>query len=100
MNDKKNSEYRILLSELQETLSDKTETAISARSELRDAVCRYVDAEQARGTSLAIIITCVKEILAKAESESGHATSELAWQLVDWCRQFHGKHVAAAGEVS
>lgn len=67
MKDTTHAEYQILLTQLRDTLSDRTETAISARIELRDAVCRYVDAEQTRGTPL---------------------------------RQFHGKHVATAAEVS
>ena len=100
MKDKSHAEYQVLLTELEETLSDRTETAIAARIELRDAVCRYVDAEQTRGTTLAIIISCVREILAKAEARAGNTSTELAQQLVDWCRQFHGKFIATAAQVS
>lgn len=100
MKDKSKTEYEVLRVELQEALTAKTEVAIAARKELRDAVCRYVDAEQSRGTSLALIITTVKNILTKAERNSGHATDELAQQLIDWCRQFHGKRIALLGETS
>lgn len=99
MKDKSKAASGILRSELQEVLTHRTETAIAARIDLRDAVCRYVDAEQSRGTSLAIIIGTVKSILAEAEEESVHATDELAQQLVDWCRQFHGKHLAMLEET-
>lgn len=100
MKDKSNSEFEALRVELQEVLTAKTEMAIVARKELRDAVCRYVDAEQSRGTSLTLIILTVKDILAKAERESTHGTDELAQQLIDWCEQFHGKRIALVGETS
>ncbi len=100
MQDKSNTEFEVLRVELQEVLTVKTEMAIAARKELRDAVCRYVDAEQSRGTSLTLIIIAVKDILAKAEKESAHATDELAQQLIDWCKQFHGKRIALEDETS
>jgi len=95
MQDKTNSEYQVLLTEMHEVVSSKAESAIAARIELRDAVCRYVDAEQTRGTMLAVIIRSVEEILAKAEDGTEHASKDLARQLIEWCRQFHGKHIAA-----
>lgn len=100
MEGKKRAEYEVLLAELRETLTTRTEAAIALRIELRDAVCRYVDAEQTRGTPLAMIINSVEEILAKAEEGATGATTELAQQLIDWCKIFHGERVLFAGEVS
>ncbi len=100
MERKTKAEYDMLLAQLCDTLTSRTEAAIESRVELRDAVCRYVDAEQTRGTSLRTIIGSVKEILARAEEGATGTTAELAQQLIDWCRHFHGKRVALAGEVS
>ncbi|MEP6506997.1 MAG: hypothetical protein ABJC63_02140 [Gemmatimonadales bacterium] len=100
MEGKTKVEYDVLLAELRDTLTSRTEAAIASRIELRDAVCRYVDAEQTRGTTLGSIITSVKEILEKAEEGATGATTELAQQLIDWCKQFHSKRVALAREVS
>lgn len=87
-------EYAVLLGELNTVLSERTEAAVSDRIALRDAVCRYVEAEQSRGTSLSVIIAAVKEILTQAEPDANNVPYELAEQLVEWCRQFHGKRVA------
>ncbi|MEO7369019.1 MAG: hypothetical protein ABIZ36_13770 [Gemmatimonadaceae bacterium] len=100
MEGKTKTEHEVLLAELRDTLTTRTEAAIESRIELRDAVCRFVDAEQTRGTPLATIINSVKEILAKAEEGATGATTELAQQLIDWCRLFHGERVLLAGEVS
>lgn len=87
-------EYAVLVGELNTVLSERTEAAVSDRIALRDAVCRYVEAEQSRGTSLSVIIAAVKEILMQAEPDTKNVPGELAEQLVEWCRQFHGKRVA------
>lgn len=100
MEGKTKAEHEVLLAELRDTLTTRTEAAIESRIELRDAVCRFVDAEQTRGTPLAMIISSVKEILAKAEDGATGATAELAQQLIDWCKLFHGERVLFAGEVS
>lgn len=94
MTEQAEKEYRVLLGELNIVLSDRTEAAVSDRIALRDAVCLYVDAEQLRGTSLATIIFTMKGILRKAEPDSANVPDELAEQLVEWCRQFHGKRAA------
>ncbi len=100
MEGKEKAEYEMLLAALRDTLTSRTEAAIASRIELRDAVCRYVDAEQTRGTPLLSIISSVKEILETAEQGATGATTELAQQLIEWCKLFHGKRVALAGEVS
>jgi hypothetical protein len=87
-------EYDVLLGELNTVLSERTEAAVSDRIALRDAVCRYVDAEQSRGTPLVMIIATVKGILREAEPDAANVPDELAQQLVEWCRQFHGKRLA------
>jgi hypothetical protein len=83
-----------LLGELSTVLSDRTETAVADRIALRDAVCHYVEAERSRGTPLAVLIGTVNEILRQAEPDSYNVPDELAEQLVEWCRQFHGKRAA------
>jgi hypothetical protein len=92
--DQSEKEYQNLLGELNIVLSERTEAAVADRIALRDAVCHYVEAEQSRGTPLSIIIGTVKEILRKAEPISANVPDELAEQLVEWCRQFHGTHAA------
>ncbi len=94
MTDQSEREYQDLLGELNAVLSDRTESAVADRIALRDAVCHYVEAEQSRGTPLAHIITTVKEILREAEPDSANVPDELAEQLVEWCRHFHGKRAA------
>ena len=92
--DKKN-ERDALVSALTRVLSEKTEQAVTARIDLRDAVCEYVALEQARGTPLAAVIQTVKGILTTAESDTATATDELAVQLIDWCVEFHRPKGAA-----
>jgi ElaB/YqjD/DUF883 family membrane-anchored ribosome-binding protein len=95
--DKSEQEYQDLLDELNSVLSDRTEAAVADRIALRDAVCHYVEAEQSRGTPLPTIIATVREILREAEPEPANVPGHLAEQLVEWCRQFHGKR--AAGDL-
>ena len=80
---------RKLHHELSLALSQRTHEAARASVGLRDAVCEYVAAEQARGTSLAAILATVKQLLAKAESAAGFASDTMAVQLMDWCLEFH-----------
>ena len=82
-------EYGTLLAEINNALAEKTNTAVSDRIILRDAVCAYAAAEYARGTPLETVIQTVKEILGNAEKGANAAADELAQQLVDWCREFH-----------
>ena len=78
-----------LFSELTSFLSDAAEAAIAARIKLRDAVCGFVVAEEARGISLKAVIQTVKDILSAAEKDGTKSTDDLALQLVNWCREFH-----------
>lgn len=80
---------RKLLSELSNALSARTQEAMKASQNLRDAVCEYVAAEQARGTSLKEVLATVKQLLAEAESVAGYSTDTMAGQLMDWCLEFH-----------
>jgi ElaB/YqjD/DUF883 family membrane-anchored ribosome-binding protein len=96
MIDKAREEYRTLSTEISKVLSDRTNAATSDRISLRDAVCAYVAAERATGTTLHSVIQRVKEILKKAEEEAASATDAterrddgLAHQLVVWCMEFH-----------
>jgi hypothetical protein len=97
MMDKPKEEYRTLSTEITKVLSDRTNAAIRDRITLRDAVCAYVTAERARGTTLKTLLQTLKEMLRKAEEAAASATdatvrrdNELAQQLVDWCTEFHG----------
>jgi hypothetical protein len=96
MTDKVDQACRTLLTELHQVLTDRTRVATVTRFTLRDAVCAYVEVEQARGTTLAQVIRTVKGILRKAEETASTANSasqkrddNLAQQLVDWCIEFH-----------
>ncbi len=80
---------RKLLSELSGALTARTHEAAKASKELRDAVCEYVAAEQARGTGLKEVLVTVKQLLAKAEGIAGHSSDTMASQLMDWCLEFH-----------
>jgi hypothetical protein len=89
MTGKEDNEHRALLAQLSRVLSDRTNAAIADRIELRDAVCRYVEVEQARGMPLEGVVGTLKQILRNAEQGVGAATDKLAQQLVDWCVEFH-----------
>ena len=96
MTNKPKEEYRTLSTEIGKALSDRAHAATSDRTSLRDAVCAYVAVEQARGTTLKIVIETLKEILREAEQVAASATAaterrddDLAQQLVDWCTEFH-----------
>ncbi len=83
-------DYRLLLTHANRILSEKTDAAAADRITLRDAVCAYLHAERARGTTLPSAIRAVRSILRKSEGarplSAGRATErELAQQLVDWC---------------
>lgn len=75
-------------------LAERTEAVVADRIALRDSVCHYVEAEQSRGTLLVGIIATVRQILDEAEPDSASVPVELAEQLVEWCRQCHGKRLA------
>jgi hypothetical protein len=92
--EKSENEKMVLLGELNTVLSERTEAAVADRITLRDSVCRYVEAEQTRGTPLSTIILTVKDILREAEPDVANVPDELAEQLIEWCRQFHGRRVA------
>ena len=99
------TDQRTLLIEINTVLSDRTDAAINDRITLRDAVCAYVDAERARGSTLKSILQTVKEILRNAEDAGAspintaeHPGNGLARQLVDWCMEFHRKAGLASAE--
>ncbi len=78
-----------LLRALNEALSIGTHTAASDRIALRDAVCAYLAAEQARGATVESVVQTVGDILGKAEGSSPEANADLAAQLIDACRGFY-----------
>lgn len=95
MTDKTEQEYRALFAQLNEVLTDRAHAATGDRATLRDAVCAYVAAEQARGTTLESVIHTVEAILRKTKEAGASATDaterregddgDLARQLVAWC---------------
>lgn len=85
----KPEEHRMLYDAINRALSEKADAAVRDRIVLRDAVCDFVSAEQARGTGLDKILQSVKEILRKAESGTKRASDQLAQQIVNWCLEFH-----------
>lgn len=98
MIDRTKNEYVRLSGEIDAVLSDKTNPAIKARINLRDAVCAFVEAERERGTTRQSVIQTVKEILKEAEHraipvyvQTEGSESQLSKQLVDWCIEFHRK---------
>ena len=73
------------------------QAATADRIDLRDAVCAYLEVEQARGTTITRVIQILEEILRNAEqraertSEAGaNLSNELANQLVAWCVESRG----------
>ena len=87
--DKTDPRHQELLTQLQQVLADQTQTATNDRIRLRDSVCEYVSAEQARGTPLKGIIFTVRNILRKAEEGSASVSDALARQIINWCIEFH-----------
>ena len=90
--------YRVLLDEAEKLLTDATDTAITDRVALRDAVCAFLIAERAKGTSVNAVQQSVEAILKRAELRVGkmNGHTELARQLVVWCMQ--SIEVATAGD--
>ncbi len=103
-------EYRRLSAEIDAVLSDQTNAAIKSRITLRDAVCAFVIAERARGTTRKSVIKTVKGILKEAEERAAPAGEKteyvengLSRQLVDWCIEFHRQQpvtIAAPAKLS
>ena len=91
MTPRENARSRKLLNELSNALTARTHEAAKASHELRDAVCDYVAAEQARETSLNVILSTVKQLLARAEGAAGFSSGSMAAQLVEWCLEFHSQ---------
>lgn len=94
---KTEEEYRKLLANINSVITDQTQTVTGDRIALRDAVCAYIEAEQARGTPHARVIQILEEILRNAEqreartSDAGaNLSGELASQLVAWCVESQG----------
>lgn len=86
-----NKDYQTLLAEAEAFLSTETSAALSDRINLRNAVCAYLAAEQARGTPIETVRAEVERILERAEDRIGSGEPgsdghrELAHKLIDWC---------------
>ncbi len=94
---KTEEEYRKLLASINAIITDQVQAATADHIGLRDAVCAYLEVEQARGTTLTRVIQIVEEILRKAEQRepgAGNASAncdrDLAKQLVAWCVESRG----------
>lgn len=60
-------------------------SVINERTNLREAVCAYMAAEQASGSTVASVVQAVQETLREATEGAAAADAELAQQLVDSC---------------
>lgn len=78
-----------MLAAASNALSAGTHAAISDRIALRDAVCAYLAAERARGSTAESVVQTVKDILSEADGERADANDELAEQLVDSCLGYY-----------
>lgn len=85
MTDEEKKHHRTLLAALNDALSAGTHAAINDRITLRDAVCAYLAAEQARGSPVQSVLQTVKDILSKAHQGRAATNDELAEQIVDSC---------------
>ena len=81
--------YRVLLDEAEKLLTHATDTAVEDRIALREAVCAFLIAERANGSSVETVLESVEAILMRAELRVGklNGHSELARRLVEWCIQ-------------
>jgi hypothetical protein len=94
---KTEEEYRKLLTSINEIITDQVQAATADHIGLRDAVCAYLEAELARGTTLTRITQIVEEILRKTElresrlgDPSTSRNGDLAKRLVAWCVESRG----------
>ncbi len=94
---KTEEEYRKLLANINNVITNQAQTVTGDRIALRDAVCAYLEAEQARGTPRARVIQILEEILRNAEQRAertsnagANLSGELANQLVAWCVESQG----------
>ena len=90
MTHQEKNHQQTLLTAINEALSARTHAAIGDRVALRNAVCAYLAAEQARGSTVESVIQAVKEILMKADDGAAATNGELAHQLVASCLEFYG----------
>ena len=95
MSDKTEQQYQKLLAELNKILTERTDAATGERIALRDAVCAYVFAERASGTTIDHVVHAVDAILGEAEEAVAKGADgvrrrdhALASQLVYWCLEF------------
>ena len=73
------------LAQVNHALAIGTKAAIRDRISLRDAICDYLAAEQARGTPLRHITQTLIDVLKKADKDT---TDETTQEFVDWCMKF------------
>lgn len=90
MDDNKKKSHPTGLRASRAALFASTHAVISDRAILRAAVCAYLAAEQARGSTVASVVQVVREILAKAAEGAAHVNEELAQQLADSCLEPYG----------
>lgn len=78
--DKKDRNLPTSLTEVHRALAIETNAAVHDRITLRDAVCAYLSAERARGTSVHSITQTLRAVLGKPDGDD-----DLTHQLIDWC---------------
>ena len=80
----KNASHEKSMADLDRILTDKMAVATEDRIALRDAVCEYVSAQRARGTSLKHMSQALMAVIRRAAGTLA-ATDELVRQLIGWC---------------
>ena len=85
MADKDTKHSPTSLAQVNHALAIGTKAAIRDRIVLRDAICAYLAAEQARGTPLAHITQTLIDVLKKSDRDT---TDETTQEFVDWCMKF------------
>jgi hypothetical protein len=93
---KKPNKDQVTLSELERILSDRTAVAARDFVKLRDAICAYQFAEQARGTPIQTIKIRLTRVVGKAGKGTHAETSIAVQELLDWCIRYAAARVPAA----
>jgi hypothetical protein len=90
MTDKSNKD-QVSLPELEKMLGNRAAVAARDFMSLRDAICAYQVAEEARGTPIRTIKIRLTRAVAKVQKGTHAETSTAVQELLDWCL----RHAAA-----
>lgn len=85
---KKTNRDPVSLPELQRILGDRTAIAARDFNKLREAICAYQFAEQARGTPIRTIKIRLTRVVGNARKGTHKETSTAVQELLDWCLRY------------